>query len=77
MSFITQYDVELVGAIESHIGHKLEEYAMDEAAVLKGITRVYSAKKAAAIAALNEEDKQAVGMGHRRKSSSSKKGSRR
>jgi len=27
--FITQYDVELVIAIESHIGHKLEEYEMD------------------------------------------------
>lgn len=63
VSFITQYDVELVSAIEGHIGHKLGELEMDEAAVLKGITRVYKAKKAAALAAMNEEDKQAVGMG--------------
>jgi ATP-dependent RNA helicase DDX49/DBP8 len=63
VSFITQYDVELVSAIEGHIGHKLEELEMEEAAVLKGITRVYKAKKAAALAAMNEEDKQAVGMG--------------
>jgi ATP-dependent RNA helicase DDX49/DBP8 len=55
--------VELVSAIEGHIGHKLAELPMEEAAVLKGITRVYKAKKAAALAAMNEEDKQAVGMG--------------
>jgi ATP-dependent RNA helicase DDX49/DBP8 len=53
--------VELVGAIESHIGHKLEEYEMDEAAVLKGITKVYNAKKAAALAAMQQEDRAAVG----------------
>ncbi|KAF6264188.1 DEAD-domain-containing protein [Scenedesmus sp. NREL 46B-D3] len=63
VSFITQYDVELVGAIEGHIGHKLAELPMEEAAVLKGITQVYKAKKAAALAAMNDEDKQAVGMG--------------
>jgi ATP-dependent RNA helicase DDX49/DBP8 len=63
VSFITQYDVELVSAIEGHIGHKLAELPMEEAAVLKGITQVYKAKKAAALAAMNEEDKQAVGMG--------------
>eukprot|EP00879_Flechtneria_rotunda_P010618 GHRR01011098.1.p1 GENE.GHRR01011098.1~~GHRR01011098.1.p1 ORF type:complete len:244 (+),score=89.89 GHRR01011098.1:2168-2899(+) len=62
VSFITQYDVQLVNAIEGHIGHKLEEYIMDEAQVLKGITRVYSAKKAAALALMNEEDRQAVGL---------------
>eukprot|EP00775_Hariotina_reticulata_P006637 gene6637-6864_t len=60
LSFITQYDVELVGAIESHIGHKLEEYEMDEAAVLKGITKVYNAKKAAALAAMQQEDRAAL-----------------
>eukprot|EP00882_Tetradesmus_deserticola_P031448 GHRQ01035560.1.p1 GENE.GHRQ01035560.1~~GHRQ01035560.1.p1 ORF type:complete len:297 (+),score=193.69 GHRQ01035560.1:34-891(+) len=63
VSFITQYDVGLVSAIEAHLGHNLAELALDESAVLAGITRVYKAKKAAALAAMNEEDKQAVGMG--------------
>jgi hypothetical protein len=44
-------------------GHKLEEYTMDEAAVLKGISKVYGAKKAAALALLAQEDKAAVGQG--------------
>lgn len=36
---------------------------MDEAAVLKGISKVYGAKKAAALALLAQEDKAAVGQG--------------
>lgn len=44
-------------------GHKLQEYVMDEAAVLKGISKVYGAKKAAALALLAQEDKAAVGQG--------------
>lgn len=43
---------------------------MDESAVLKGITRVYAAKKAAALAIMNEEDRQAVGAAQRRTKSS-------
>lgn len=40
MSFVCQYDVELVHSIEALIGHQLEEHKMDEAEVLKGITKV-------------------------------------
>jgi hypothetical protein len=36
---------------------------LDEAAALAGISRVYSAKKAAALALLAREDKAAVGSG--------------
>lgn len=36
---------------------------MDEASVLKGISKVYGAKKAAALALLAQEDKAAVGSG--------------
>lgn len=39
---------------------------MDEPSVLKSITKVYTAKKAASLAIMNEEDKQAVGAAQRR-----------
>jgi hypothetical protein len=44
-------------------GHKLQEFTMDESSVLKGISKVYGAKKAAALALLAQEDKAAVGQG--------------
>ncbi len=40
LSFVTQYDVELVQGIEALIGHKLEAFEAPEAEVLKGITKV-------------------------------------
>lgn len=46
---------------------------MDESLVLKAITRVYAAKKAAALAIMNEEDRQAVGAAQRRTKSSKQK----
>jgi len=47
-----QYDIELVHSIEAVVGHELKEStALEEAAVLKGITRVFSAKRAAALRA--------------------------
>ncbi|PNH08364.1 DEAD-box ATP-dependent RNA helicase 36, partial [Tetrabaena socialis] len=55
VSLVTQYDVELVGAIEGLIGHKLAEHALDEAEVLKGITKVYSAKRAAMLRSAEQE----------------------
>lgn len=61
MSLVSQYEVELVAAIEGRIGHQLLELELEEAAVLKGLGRVYSAKKAAALAALAEDDAAAVG----------------
>ncbi|GFH22098.1 uncharacterized protein HaLaN_19509 [Haematococcus lacustris] len=56
VSLVTQYDVDLVHAIEALIGHQLEEYALEEAEVLKGLTKVYSAKRAAMLAAAEMED---------------------
>lgn len=47
LSFVTQYDVSLVHAIEELIGHQIKEHTMPEEEVLKGITKVYSAKRAA------------------------------
>ncbi len=52
-----QYDVELVQHIESLIGHQLREFTLDEAQVLKGITRVYSAKRSVAVKALEDESR--------------------
>eukprot|EP00246_Nothoceros_aenigmaticus_P016129 TRINITY_DN709_c0_g1_i1.p1 TRINITY_DN709_c0_g1~~TRINITY_DN709_c0_g1_i1.p1 ORF type:complete len:162 (+),score=33.95 TRINITY_DN709_c0_g1_i1:392-877(+) len=47
VSLVTQFDVELIQEIEALIGSKLEEYEVDEDTVLKGITKVYKAKRAA------------------------------
>lgn len=55
VSFVTQYDVDLVHKIEALIGHQLAAHEMPEAEVLKGITRVYAAKRAAALT-LGDED---------------------
>ena len=49
LSMVTQYDVDLVHDIEGLTNVTLEAYDMDEAAVLKGITRVFKAKRAAAM----------------------------
>ncbi|EIE19868.1 DEAD-domain-containing protein [Coccomyxa subellipsoidea C-169] len=57
LSLVTQYDVELVQHIESLIGHQLREFTLDEAQVLKGITRVYSAKRSVAVKALEDESR--------------------
>jgi len=47
-----QYDVDLVHGIEEVVGHQLaESSALEEAAVLKSITRVFAAKRAAALRA--------------------------
>lgn len=40
LSLVTQYDVQLVGAIEQLIGHQLAQHQLDEQEVLKGITKV-------------------------------------
>ena len=53
-----QYDVELTHHIEDLIGHQLAEYEVKESEVLKGITRVYAAKRAAKLRALEEETKE-------------------
>lgn len=57
LSFISQYDIDLVHNIEDLIGHKLEKFEVDEAEALKGITRVYAARRAATLRLAEEEDK--------------------
>eukprot|EP01018_Ginkgo_biloba_P029307 Gb_23737 [translate_table: standard] len=47
MSLVTQYDVELVHDIEAVIGKQIEAYHCKENEVLKGITKVYKAKRMA------------------------------
>ena len=46
---VTQYDVDLVHNVEELTGVTLEAYDMDEGAVLKDITRVFKAKRAASL----------------------------
>jgi ATP-dependent RNA helicase DDX49/DBP8 len=53
-----QYDVELVHAIEGLMGAKLAAHDMPEEEVLKGITRVYAAKKKAALEAIDLEQRE-------------------
>ena len=51
VTLVTQYDVDLVHAIEARVGHALTEAAVDEGEVLKGMSRVFKARRAAALAA--------------------------
>jgi len=53
-----QYDVELIHHIEDLVGHQLSEYEMKESDVLKDITRVYNAKRAAQLRAVDDESKE-------------------
>ncbi|KAK9840738.1 hypothetical protein WJX81_001459 [Elliptochloris bilobata] len=64
LSFVTQYDIDLVHGIEAVVGHQLEEStALEEAAVLKGITRVFTAKRAAALRNAEETTLDSNGKG--------------
>lgn len=47
LCFVTQYDVDTLHQIEALIGHELGSFEMEEAEVLKGITKVYKSKRAA------------------------------
>lgn len=47
LSLVTQYDVDLVHEIEALIGKQLVEYEVEEDDVLKGITKVFKAKRLA------------------------------
>ena len=53
-----QYDVELIHHIEDLIGHQLAEFEMKESDVLKNITHVYAAKRAAQLRAAEDESKE-------------------
>ncbi|GAQ90611.1 putative dead box ATP-dependent RNA helicase [Klebsormidium nitens] len=49
VSLVTQYDVELIQSIEGLLGRQLEERTVVEDEVLKGITKVYKARRVAAL----------------------------
>ena len=50
LTLVTQYDIALLQAIEARVGVRLTAHAMDEGEVLKGITKVYTARRAALLA---------------------------
>ncbi|KAL6782596.1 hypothetical protein ACKKBG_A07420 [Auxenochlorella protothecoides x Auxenochlorella symbiontica] len=66
LSFVTQYDVELVRAIEGLLGRQLAAFEAPEKEVLAGITKVYAARRMAALRLAEEEDA-AGATGQRRK----------
>mmetsp|Transcript_6388 Transcript_6388/g.21366 ORF Transcript_6388/g.21366 Transcript_6388/m.21366 type:complete len:552 (-) Transcript_6388:469-2124(-) len=49
-TFVSQYDVARVKAIEAEVGRELDELALEEATVLKGLTRVLAARRTAKLA---------------------------
>ena len=49
-----QYDVELLRTVEGLIGHELNELKLEEREVLKGMTKVYKAKRSAMVRAQEE-----------------------
>jgi ATP-dependent RNA helicase DDX49/DBP8 len=57
LSFVSQYDVELVQKIEQLTGKQLEKFDLEESEVLKGITQVYAARRAASLRVVDAENK--------------------
>ncbi|GAX86279.1 hypothetical protein CEUSTIGMA_g13691.t1 [Chlamydomonas eustigma] len=55
LSFITQHDIQLLHKIEELVGHQLSEFKVEEAEALKGITKVYGAKRAAMLKVAEED----------------------
>ena len=74
LSMITQYDVELVQNIEELTGITMSAYDMEEGAVLKGITKVFKAKRAASMRIAEEKGFEGVKVGQRANQTKSKKG---
>lgn len=66
LSFVTQYDVDLVRAIEGLLGRQLAAWEAPEKEALAGITKVYAARRMAVLRLAEEEDA-AREMGQRRK----------
>jgi len=55
LSFVSQYDIDLVKSIEELTGQTMEKYDLDEKLVLKSLTEVYTAKRTAAMKASNRK----------------------
>ncbi|CAI0450486.1 unnamed protein product [Linum tenue] len=54
MSFVTQYDVDLVHEIEGVVGKQFEQFECKEKDVLSGITKVYKAKRVASMKMMDD-----------------------
>jgi ATP-dependent RNA helicase DDX49/DBP8 len=50
LTFVTQFDIQLLHAIEDVVGHKLEAYDVDENEAIQDITRVLAARRSAILA---------------------------
>lgn len=61
LSFVSQYDIELVKKIEELTGKELDKFELQESEVLKGITQVYAARRAAALKVSDAEDRAETG----------------
>jgi ATP-dependent RNA helicase DDX49/DBP8 len=55
LSFVSQYDIDLIKSIEELTGQMMEKYDLDEKLVLKSLTEVYTAKRAAAMKASDKK----------------------
>jgi len=51
LSFVSQYDIQLVKSIEDLTGQKMQKHEMNEKEVLKGISEVYTARRTASMKA--------------------------
>ncbi|KAK9801345.1 hypothetical protein WJX73_007408 [Symbiochloris irregularis] len=72
LSFVTQYDVELVHQIEELVGHQLSALELDEKEVLKDISKVFKAHRKAVMQAAEHEQAQEQ-RGRPQKSNQNKK----
>ncbi|CAL1409383.1 unnamed protein product [Linum trigynum] len=54
ISFVTQYDVDLVHEIEGVVGKQFEQFECKEKDVLSGITKVYKAKRVASMKMMDD-----------------------
>lgn len=69
LSFVTQYDIELVQKIEELTSKQMENFELNESEVLKGITQIYAARRAAALRLVETESRrkrQSLGCNKRR-----------
>lgn len=72
LSFVTQYDVRLVHAIEELTGKQLEAYKAPEKEVLQEITRVYAGRRMAALRVAEEEEEASLRPGNQRRAQEKK-----
>ena len=55
LSFVSQYDIDLIKSIEELTGQTMEKYDLEEKLVLKSLTEVYTAKRTAAMKASDKK----------------------